>query len=95
MERKNKLKINWIPLQDYYEQWSLVGNNSAYRIAEQIGSIDYLINVKENLPDYELIKKFHERIILISLGALFEYGLKYISQLSLCKDKERSIHPTL
>jgi hypothetical protein len=88
MNEKKKIEISWIPINDYFEQWNFLGSNSAYRIAEQIGSVDYLTDIKENLPDYGLIQKYHERVILISLGALFEYALKRISQIRLDRAKE-------
>jgi len=86
--QEDKIEISWIPLGKYYDEWSFLGVDEARRVAEQIGSIDYLMDIKKNLPSYELIRKFHERVILISLGSLFEYGLKKATQKSLQKAKE-------
>ena len=96
MSPENLIKISWIPLPEYFDDWVFLGNNKAYRIAEQIGSIDYLMDIKERLPNYVSIQKFHERVILISLGALFEYGLKHAAYIRLEKEKdEHKITSTL
>lgn len=87
---QESIKISWIPLNEYYEQWSFLGSDNAYRVAEQIGAIDYLFDLKEQLPNYSLIQSFHERVILISLGALFEFGLKKAAthKILVAKDRE-------
>jgi hypothetical protein len=87
---EEKIQINWIPLNDYYEKWEFLGRDEAYRVAEQIALIDYLMDIKERLPNYILIQKCHEKVILISLGALFEYGLKKAAQRKIPKEKERA-----